>query len=96
MKCIFAFSITFILVLALCTSSVFAQTGFEGMACFRDGVLGGIEWHAGMVIKPTVSYISHSATETWIYPEDISKLRCDGVVEFCYESLESGIKHGIN
>lgn len=138
-----------IIVLSICAFPVFAQTGFEGMACYRDGVLGGIEWHAGIMVKPKVNYsspivhiagsgytvatcslstflngkifqgiyepngvssgdldyaknmaidltsegisytaydmISHSATETWIFPENINKLRCDGVVEYCYE-----------
>ncbi len=149
MKRLYNITVLIIVILSISTFPVFAQTGFEGMACYRDGVLGGVEWHSGIMVKPAVNYsspivhiagsgytvttcsfttfkdgnnfegiyepygvssgdldyaknmaldltsegisytaynmISHSATDTWIFPEDIIKLRCDGVVEYCYE-----------
>ena len=29
--------------------------------------------------------LDHNGIYTWIYPEDITNLRCDGLVEYCYE-----------
>ncbi|WP_265975986.1 hypothetical protein [Brucella intermedia] len=42
------------------------------------------------LVSENISYtffnmIEHTATGTWIYATDITKLRCDGVVEFAYE-----------
>lgn len=135
-----------------------AATGNQGYAVYRDGVLGGLNWHTGIMVEPNSSNygsaISHApgtgsktgytsyngfvngnkykglfrpfktmstherdlvvSTARYIaqkgipyistkmmignqnngrdrfYPNDILNLRCDGVVEYCYEY--NGIK----
>lgn len=145
------FVITILFTFFTC-SSVFAATGYQGMACFRDGVMGGLQWHAGLYYQPNANYswpivhiggdgdivsrcdlatfndgntfkgvyyksgvtsskldsiryladelasdytigypylafnmLEHSASSGYIYPYHINTLRCDGVVEYCYE-----------
>nr|WP_144919626.1 hypothetical protein [Paenibacillus bovis] len=133
-----------------------AAVGYQGYAVFRDGAIGGINWHAGLMDKGyvfntdaaypvthiagfgdivelgtwkeflngktakgvyepktypgsksayrdlfvatgrtlTTENISYNAffqvnygagTSTYIYPKDITSMRCDGVVEYIYE-----------
>jgi hypothetical protein len=39
----------------------------------------------GYPVFPTVDALRHNSTYTNIYPNEIDHLRCDGLVEYCYE-----------
>lgn len=57
-KVIWFFSIL-LLSAVLFTSAflnVHAATGYQGYAIYRDGVLWGLEWHAGLMDSPDSSY----------------------------------------
>ena len=152
----------FTLILAVTMPSQ-AATGYQGYAIYRDGVLGPVNWHGGLMDKPSkddiypvihiggpdyqVEYVwwheftdgtedypysknsfmgyyrpvsqnptsaqrdavvatarqlasnfidycgteqmhydeTSSTTKTYVQPSDIDTIRCDGVVEYCYE-----------
>lgn len=66
---------------------------FKGVY-YRPGVssstLDNIRYLGEDLTTENISYcafymLEHNATGDWIYPGDIEKIRCDGVVEYCYE-----------
>lgn len=142
-----AVSIAIVICLLFTFNIANAASGHQGYAAYRDGVLAGLEWHAGVITSTNDSqFIHHSGSgvvsntdlngflngnnfkgayyksglssstydsvmymsdrlvdegdityeafylmkhdgqnSTWIFPENITKTRCDGVVEYCYE-----------
>jgi len=45
------------ILLMVNTSITFAQTGYQGYAIYRDGVLGSINWHGGILYEQ--SYVPY-------------------------------------
>ncbi|TCX48938.1 hypothetical protein [Dehalobacter sp. 14DCB1] len=132
-------------------SSAFAASGYEGYAIHRDGALGGLNWHAGLMNTPKIipyaspvvhitningpvvqdtwdnfilddtfkgvyrpnsgitstgrdsvigmgrvltteglgytplCQIDYYMNGTWVESSELTSIRCDGVVEYCYE-----------
>ena len=55
-KSIFAIVFSVVLIISLNIAIAEAATGKQGYTIYRDGVLAGFEWHAGIVVEPGYSY----------------------------------------
>ena len=144
--------LTLVLIISAFSVNVFAATGCQGYAIYRDGAFLGTTWHAGLMDEPKstnylpvlhigglnegvtwcswstfingnvfkgvykpksgitssgrdnivamgrrlrtedlgytpLSQIDHFVTNSssWVFPSDLWLIRCDGVVEYCYE-----------
>ena len=70
----------------------------SGTSSYKYDLIRGTadELTTEMIPYSTLSLCSHDATGTYIYPEDITKIRCDGVIEYCYEYNDVVVRDGTN
>lgn len=78
-KIIASSAIACMLCACMLPTPAIATTGAQGLAVYRDGVpLGAdFEWHAAIMY--------YGAGGAKVQPSEITDLRCDGVIEYCYE-----------